>query len=861
MCILLALYVARPDCVSLNRGNHEDFAICSVYGFQLECYEKYDPMTFAMFVEVFQQIPLFATINRTVFVVHGGLFHNADVSLDELNEIDRTKFTLEDLPENGEPPLPLDRTNMHEFNKQLTRDALWSDPIDVDGLHESVRGAGVAFGPDVTKAFLGKNNFKLVIRSHECIRSGYDEPFQSEIPTDDKSAPLLCTIFSASDYGGSGNSAAYLEFHLQPVEVSHEDVELNLQRQRTSSTASSQASSQQHQTLQKKKSDKNFNEKAVHNTLKLKDVDFSPKNSGTGLPIPDDNMSDMKFIDSTRLYYQVHYFYADPLNLDPDGEFERDTLAGENLAELSNMTDRNRMVGTNDSTAIFESSASTASSTTTNGSSSLPPLHPNTASLSIQLPKPPQSSKSSRAVSFGGTTLILEESDSRERSLINDIDPTDELLKDRNIVLSSSVSLDELILTRKKLLLESFEKVDFEGKGQVPLKDWIRVMSEILNLSVSWRKIGRYILREEDRVATDPINLPVPHTMTPPGTPLAGSANSARSDGSRVGDGASKRVSFERVNSLQRARAVSAADKHKTQQDAALESCMVKYYAFLERYEDEETKRKKKETEEFTLAILRRYQSSASSTSLAVSADSTDAAAGGGAGGQAGLVTLADYNKFYAPQLQAQTKQGNHEDPYLHDTHFHGYQVPEYVIASIYTNYKQLEHAFNFIDENGDGFFDLHDFVKSAEMLEVNEILSTEVVNYPMIRHIRFSPELIMKLLDINQQDCIDMNSFFEIFRLAILNKLYDHDALSKPLLARETSYSMELHRLTHSNSINPTGPSTPMGSSFANSMGSFVQHSALSSLELKKGVEISVDNELILSNESADQVGLPVDI
>lgn len=42
------------DCVVLNRGNHEDFAICSVYGFQLECYEKYDAVTFSLFVEVFQ---------------------------------------------------------------------------------------------------------------------------------------------------------------------------------------------------------------------------------------------------------------------------------------------------------------------------------------------------------------------------------------------------------------------------------------------------------------------------------------------------------------------------------------------------------------------------------------------------------------------------------------------------------------------------------------------------------------------------------------------------------------------------------------------------------------------------------------
>jgi hypothetical protein len=38
----------------LNRGNHEDFAICNAYGFQNECLGKYDDITFGMFVEVFQ---------------------------------------------------------------------------------------------------------------------------------------------------------------------------------------------------------------------------------------------------------------------------------------------------------------------------------------------------------------------------------------------------------------------------------------------------------------------------------------------------------------------------------------------------------------------------------------------------------------------------------------------------------------------------------------------------------------------------------------------------------------------------------------------------------------------------------------
>ena len=78
------------------------------------------------------------------------------------------------------------------------------------------------------RSFLQNNNLRMVIRSHECVRSGFYQPFAG----DDKD--ILCTIFSASgfgifqicctypyvrthihthfviDYGGAGNSAAYL---------------------------------------------------------------------------------------------------------------------------------------------------------------------------------------------------------------------------------------------------------------------------------------------------------------------------------------------------------------------------------------------------------------------------------------------------------------------------------------------------------------------------------------------------------------------------------------------------------------------------------------------------------------------------
>ena len=50
------------------------------------------------------------------------------------------------------------------------------------------------------------NDLKMIIRSHECVRSGC----QLVYPGEDNQ--LLMTLFSASNYGGQGNSAAFLVF-------------------------------------------------------------------------------------------------------------------------------------------------------------------------------------------------------------------------------------------------------------------------------------------------------------------------------------------------------------------------------------------------------------------------------------------------------------------------------------------------------------------------------------------------------------------------------------------------------------------------------------------------------------------------
>lgn len=207
VCVLLSLFAAMPHCVYMNRGNHEDHAICCVYGFEKELKTKYDELTFGMFVEIFRHIPLFTLVNEEVFVVHGGLFHDVNVKLADLADIERTDYS-------AKPPVPYPECcdglgaeeSRREYLKQLQRDALWSDPNEFEILSKNSRGSGVVFGPEVTRRFLKNNNLRMVVRSHECVRRGFDQPFSGSYK------PLLCTVFSASNYCGGHNDAAYLTF-------------------------------------------------------------------------------------------------------------------------------------------------------------------------------------------------------------------------------------------------------------------------------------------------------------------------------------------------------------------------------------------------------------------------------------------------------------------------------------------------------------------------------------------------------------------------------------------------------------------------------------------------------------------------
>lgn len=202
---LFAMKLVYPQHVHLLRGNHESKNMNKIYGFEGEVKHKYDETVMQLFTEVFNWLPLAAVIENKVIVVHGGLFSEECVSLDDIAKIDR----------NREPP-----------ESGLMSDLMWSDPQPFMGRGPSKRGIGLSFGPDITKSFLEYNKLgesvcawcrcaviialticlclaDLLVRSHEVKDEGY------LVEHDGK----CITVFSAPNYCDQmGNKGAFIRF-------------------------------------------------------------------------------------------------------------------------------------------------------------------------------------------------------------------------------------------------------------------------------------------------------------------------------------------------------------------------------------------------------------------------------------------------------------------------------------------------------------------------------------------------------------------------------------------------------------------------------------------------------------------------
>ena len=181
ICLLLAYKIKYEENFFLLRGNHECGSINRIYGFFDECKRRYNVKLWKNFVDLFNYLPIAASIDDKIFMVHGGLSPELK-TVEQLQKIKRPT----DVPDDG-----------------LLCDILWSDPDEnASGWGANDRGVSVTFNETVLKNFLEKNELDLLCRAHQVVEDGY-EFFGNR---------QLVTVFSAPNYCGEfDNSGAIMD--------------------------------------------------------------------------------------------------------------------------------------------------------------------------------------------------------------------------------------------------------------------------------------------------------------------------------------------------------------------------------------------------------------------------------------------------------------------------------------------------------------------------------------------------------------------------------------------------------------------------------------------------------------------------
>ena len=176
ICLLLAYKIKYEENFFLLRGNHECASINRIYGFYDECKKRYNLKIWKAFIDVFNCLPIAASIDDKILLMHGGLSP-------ELKNVEQLKKIMRptDVPEEG-----------------LLCDLLWSDPdMNCDGWGPNDRGVSVVFNEEVLKKFLEKNDLDLICRAHQVVEEGYEFFGDRE----------LVTVFSAPNYCGEFDNA------------------------------------------------------------------------------------------------------------------------------------------------------------------------------------------------------------------------------------------------------------------------------------------------------------------------------------------------------------------------------------------------------------------------------------------------------------------------------------------------------------------------------------------------------------------------------------------------------------------------------------------------------------------------------
>ncbi len=201
LMLILALKLCRQATITLLRGNHECRQMTSSFNFRDECIAKHDQEVYELIMDLFDTLPISATINGKFIAFHGGISPEFK-TIAELNKIDRFR----------EPPA-----------SGALCDILWSDPVDREDGHldddwvpNDQRGCSYYYGVKSLNTFLTKNGLLSVIRGHEVQLEGY-KMFNWKSK---KNFPQVITVFSAPNYCDSyNNKGAIIKFENNSLNI------------------------------------------------------------------------------------------------------------------------------------------------------------------------------------------------------------------------------------------------------------------------------------------------------------------------------------------------------------------------------------------------------------------------------------------------------------------------------------------------------------------------------------------------------------------------------------------------------------------------------------------------------------------
>ena len=176
---ILTLRRNFPSKVIMLKGNHEcylrvgdelipTFSPCTFIDELKKKYRTGWKTKLDEFYSLWASLPLSVIVNRKFLLLHGG--------------VSKRIKGIEDLK---------------HPTAEIEEDILWSDPCEMNGEYPNPRGAGILFGPDVSKKVCDVLKVKTIIRSHqphlpEVIKNGYAWHHNGRV----------LTISSTSVYGG-----------------------------------------------------------------------------------------------------------------------------------------------------------------------------------------------------------------------------------------------------------------------------------------------------------------------------------------------------------------------------------------------------------------------------------------------------------------------------------------------------------------------------------------------------------------------------------------------------------------------------------------------------------------------------------